>query len=47
MALGRHYSRDSTWWDSQWQHYQRVLRITLTLTAVLLTVAIILAWRHV
>lgn len=43
MALGRHYSRDGTWWDSQWQHHQRPLRLTLTLAAVLLTAVIILA----
>lgn len=43
MALGRHYSRDRTWWDSQWQRHERSLRITLTLAATLLTTAIILS----
>jgi hypothetical protein len=32
MALGRHYSGDTTWWDRQWQHHEHALRITLTLT---------------
>lgn len=41
MALGRHYSGDGTWWDSQWQGHQRGLRLTLTLAALLLTVAVI------
>ncbi len=43
MALGRHCSRDATWWDSQWQRYQRPLRITLALAATLLTATIILS----
>lgn len=43
MALGRHHSRDSTWWDSQWQRYQRPLRIALALVAALLTATIILS----
>jgi len=41
MALGRHYSGDGTWWDSQWLRHQRWLRIALALTAVLLTIRII------
>lgn len=41
MALGRHYSRDATWWDSQWQRYERPLRITLALAAVLLTFVVL------
>jgi hypothetical protein len=43
MALGRHYSRDRSWWDSQWQRHERPLRITLALAALLIT-AIVL-WR--
>ncbi len=43
MALGRHYSRDGTWWDNQWQRQERPLRITLALAAVLLTATIILS----
>jgi hypothetical protein len=42
MALGRHYSGDGIWWDSQWHRYERVARLTLTLAATLLTSAIIL-----
>jgi hypothetical protein len=41
MALGRHYSGDGTWWDSQWQRHQRWLRLALTLAALLLTVSAI------
>jgi hypothetical protein len=44
MALGRHYSRDSAWWDSQWQRHERGLRLTLTLAALLLTVTLILTY---
>lgn len=43
MALGRHYSGDGTWWDSQWHRHERVVRLTLTFTATVLTAAIILA----
>jgi hypothetical protein len=43
MALGRHYSRDGAWWDSQWRHHERPLRITLTLSAVLLATALIIS----
>jgi hypothetical protein len=43
MALGRHHSRDTTWWDHQWQRHQRPLRITLTLAAILLAAQIALA----
>lgn len=42
MALGRHHCRDTTWWDYQWQHHERSLRITLALAAVLLAGAILL-----
>jgi hypothetical protein len=42
MALGRHHSGDGTWWDSQWRRRERAVRLTLTLTAILLTVVIIL-----
>ncbi|MGH3686507.1 MAG: hypothetical protein ACRDQ9_01080 [Pseudonocardiaceae bacterium] len=42
MALSRHHSRDTTWWDHQWQRHERRLRITLTLAAVGLAVAILL-----
>jgi hypothetical protein len=41
MALGRYYSRDGGWWDSQWQRQERPLRITLALAAILLTTTII------
>ncbi|HET9257050.1 MAG TPA: hypothetical protein VFO16_17885 [Pseudonocardiaceae bacterium] len=40
MALGRHYSGDGGWWDGQWQRHERLLRITLTMAAVLLTAVI-------
>ncbi|HEX5345782.1 MAG TPA: hypothetical protein VFW64_01565 [Pseudonocardiaceae bacterium] len=43
MALGRHHSGDATWWDRQWQHHQRALRITLTLAATLLATLIALS----
>jgi hypothetical protein len=43
MALGRHYSRDGSWWDSQWQRHERALRVTLALAAVLLTATVILS----
>ncbi len=42
MALGRHHSGDGTWWDSQWHRHERAVRLTLTLTAILLTVVIIM-----
>ena len=40
MALGRHYSGDGTWWDTQWHRHQRWLRIGLALAATLLTCAV-------
>jgi hypothetical protein len=43
MALGRHYSRDGSWWDNQWQRHERALRVTLALVAVLLTATVILS----
>lgn len=43
MALGRHHSRDTPWWDRQWQLHERLLRITLTLAAVLLAAGIVLS----
>jgi hypothetical protein len=43
MALGRYYSRDGSWWDSQWQRQERPLRITLALAAILLTATIIIS----
>lgn len=43
MALGRYYSRDGSWWDSQWQCQERPLRIILALTAILLTTTIIIS----
>lgn len=42
MALGRHYSGDTAWWDRQWQHHEHALRITLTLAATLLATLIAL-----
>ncbi|MGH3985174.1 MAG: hypothetical protein ACRDST_21410 [Pseudonocardiaceae bacterium] len=42
MALGRHHSRDATWWDLQWHRHGRRLRITLALAAVLLAAGILL-----
>lgn len=41
MALGRHYSRDLTWWDGQWQRHGRRLRVVLTVTAVLVVVVLL------
>ena len=41
MALGRHYSRDGTWWDRQWQRHERPLRIALALAATLLAARIV------
>jgi len=43
MALGRHHSGDAAWWDRQWRHHQRSLRITLTLAATLLATLITLS----
>ncbi len=43
MALGRYNSRDGSWWDGQWQRHERPLRITLALSAVVLTATIILS----
>jgi hypothetical protein len=43
MALGRHHSRDTPWWDGQWQRHQRSIRITLALAAVLLAAGIVLS----
>jgi hypothetical protein len=43
MALGRHYSGDSTWWDRQWQRHEPRLRITLALAAILLAAHIALS----
>jgi hypothetical protein len=42
MALGRHYSGDGIWWDSQWRRHERAVRLTLMLAATLLTTVIIL-----
>ncbi|MGH3673696.1 MAG: hypothetical protein ACRDSH_24210 [Pseudonocardiaceae bacterium] len=42
MALGRHYSRDGTWWDHQWHRHERPLRITLALAAALLAGVLVL-----
>ena len=42
MALGRHYSRDGAWWDSQWQRHERGLRVVLAVAALLLTAALII-----
>jgi hypothetical protein len=42
MALGRHHSRDTSWWDRQWQRHERALRVTLALIAILLAAAIVL-----
>jgi hypothetical protein len=41
MALGRHHSRDTTWWDRQWQHHEQPLRIILALAAVVVAVTIL------
>ncbi|MDQ2883793.1 MAG: hypothetical protein M3Y48_22220 [Actinomycetota bacterium] len=43
MALGRHHSRDTSWWDRQWQRHERALRVTLSLAAILLTARIALS----
>jgi hypothetical protein len=43
MALGRHYSRDGTWWDSQWRRHERAVRLTLALLATLLAIAAIVS----
>lgn len=43
MALGRHHSRDATWWDRQWNRHGRRLQITLALAAVLLAAGILLS----
>lgn len=43
MALGRYHSRDVSWWDRQWQRYERPIRITLALAAVLLATGIMLS----
>ncbi|HEY2765606.1 MAG TPA: hypothetical protein VGJ13_16580 [Pseudonocardiaceae bacterium] len=45
MALGRHHSRDTPWWDGQWQRHARRLRIALALTAALLVAALLAAAR--
>ena len=42
MALGRYHSRDTSWWDEQWQCHERALGITLALIAALLAAAIML-----
>jgi hypothetical protein len=42
MALGRHHSRDTPWWDRQWQCHERSLRATLALAAVILAAGIVL-----
>ncbi|MEO7196217.1 MAG: hypothetical protein ABIZ05_15625 [Pseudonocardiaceae bacterium] len=43
MALGRHYSRDTPWWDQQWRRHERSLRIVLALAAVAITAGIVLS----
>ena len=43
MVLGRHHSRDATWWDRQWTRHGSRLRITLALAAVLLAAGILLS----
>ncbi|MFN2534931.1 MAG: hypothetical protein ABR528_06730, partial [Pseudonocardiaceae bacterium] len=43
MALGRHYSRDGTWWDSQWQRHERAVRLSLASLATLLTTLLAIA----
>jgi hypothetical protein len=43
MALGRHYSRDGTWWDSQWQRHERAVRLSMALLATLLAIAVIVS----
>jgi hypothetical protein len=42
MALGRHHSRDAAWWDRQWQHHERWLRITLALAGGALATVVLL-----
>lgn len=42
MALGRHFGRDTAWWDGQWSRYGRVLRVALTLTATVLVARLVL-----
>jgi hypothetical protein len=42
MALGRHHSRDTTWWDRQWRQHERALRLALALTAILIAARILL-----
>jgi hypothetical protein len=42
MALGRHYCRDATWWDRQWQRYGHRLRIALALAGGVLAVGVLL-----
>jgi hypothetical protein len=41
MALGRHHSGDTSWWDGQWRRHERALRITLALASALLSVGVI------
>jgi hypothetical protein len=41
MALGRHHSRDTTWWDRQWKHHEQPLRIILALAAAVVAVTIL------
>jgi hypothetical protein len=36
MALGRYYSGDGTWWDSQWRRRERAVRLSLALIALAL-----------
>ncbi|MGH3782110.1 MAG: hypothetical protein ACRDRO_16205 [Pseudonocardiaceae bacterium] len=43
MALGRHHSGDTSWWDRQWQRHERALRITLALASTLLAARIALS----
>lgn len=43
MALGRHYSRDGTWWDSQWQRHEGAVRLSMALLATLLAIAVIVS----
>lgn len=42
MALGRHYGRDVTWWDAQWQRHGNRLRTVLAVAAGLLVAGILL-----
>jgi hypothetical protein len=41
MALGRHHSRDTTWWDRQWRQHERALQLALALAAILLLARIL------